>query len=360
MRIVHVIDHLARSHGDVAVCLRLAAEQAARGHVCVVRAAMAVPGAVPAGGQGLEIRVGAGSRTELSEELRAFRPDLVHVHGFWHPFASSAAAAAARTGCVVVLSPHGVLAPWVLRRRRLLKTVAWWTCRRHYRYNIRALHATGPGEADDIRAFGFRQPVATIPIGVDLPPAVVMPDIRGAPERTALFLSRLHPRKGLPDLLQAWSRIPRAGWRLVVAGPDSNGQRAVLESLRAALRLDDVSFPGEVLDENREAFYRRADLFVLPSFSENFGLVVAEALAHGVPVITTRGTPWQDLETRRCGWWIAHGAAPLADALRHAMALSDGERRDMGARGRELVTDCYTWDRCAEKMLAWYRDLAQK
>ena len=219
------------------------------------------------------------------------------------------------------------------------------------------MQATGSGGAQDIRAFVFRRPVATSPIGVDLPAEPAGPRGDRPPERTVLFLSRLHPRKGLADLVEAWARVPRTGWRLVVAGPDSNGQRALLEARCAAGRLDDVSFPGEVLGEAREALYARADLFVLPSFSENFGLVVAEALARGVPVITTRGTPWQELETRRCGWWIDPGVAPLAEALQGAMALSDGARRDMGLRGRQLVSDAYTWERCVEQMLAWYASL---
>jgi glycosyltransferase involved in cell wall biosynthesis len=101
--------------------------------------------------------------------------------------------------------------------------------------------------------------------------------------------------------------------------------------------------------------YRRADLFILPSHSENFGMVVAEALACGLPVITTKGTPWEALTQHRCGWWVDVGVEPLADALRAAMALDDAERCEMGSRGRRLVEHEYTWSIVAKQMVSVYR-----
>jgi len=117
----------------------------------------------------------------------------------------------------------------------------------------------------------------------------------------------------------------------------------------------DFEYVGPVAGEAKWNLYRDADLFVLPSHSENFGLVVAEALACGVPVITTRGTPWEDLVTHRCGWWTEIGVEPLANALREALRLSDEERQHMGRRGRKLVEENYTWPAAAKKMVAVYR-----
>lgn len=111
---------------------------------------------------------------------------------------------------------------------------------------------------------------------------------------------------------------------------------------------------AQVAVAHKAALYREADLFVLPTFSENFGLVVAEALAYGLPVITTRGAPWADLETYGCGWWIETGMEPLVPALRAAMALSNAERRAMGERGRVYVRR-YDWDVIAAETLALYR-----
>ena len=187
--------------------------------------------------------------------------------------------------------------------------------------------------------------------------------------RTVLFLSRIHPKKGLLDLVRAWAAIQnskfkiqnsesggRPRWRVVVAGGDEGGHLQELKAEIGKLNLGDVfEFIGPVEGAAKWELYRQADLFVLPSHSENFGIVVAEALACGVPVIASRGTPWEDLVTHRCGWWPAIGSEPLAAALREALSRTDEERRAMGARGRELVQAKYGWPGAAEQMQAVYQ-----
>src|SRR5262249_15143302 len=113
-------------------------------------------------------------------------------------------------------------------------------------------------------------------------------------------------------------------------------------------------FVGKVAEDQKWALYEKADLFVMPSKSENFGIAIAEAMACGVPVITTRGTPWEELVTHRCGWWIEPNPVALADALRHALSLSDAERHEMGRRGRQLIESKYTWPRVAGEMKSVY------
>jgi glycosyltransferase involved in cell wall biosynthesis len=111
---------------------------------------------------------------------------------------------------------------------------------------------------------------------------------------------------------------------------------------------------GAVAGERKAALYRAADLFVLPTFSENFGLAVAEALSLGLLVISTRGAPWADLRTQGWGWGIDTGVAPLVSALRAATALSDQERQAMGARGC-IYVQRYDWDAITEQTLTLYR-----
>jgi glycosyltransferase involved in cell wall biosynthesis len=216
-----------------------------------------------------------------------------------------------------------------------------------------------------------------IPNGVTLPTEVQKSEAgsRKSAGRTILFLSRIHPKKGLLDLVEAWTAVIQNSefgiqnsdmWRVVVAGGDENGHLAEVKAEIAKLGArsreqgakrfeESFQFIGEVADEAKWDLYRNADLFVLPTHSENFGIVIAEALACGMPVITTRGTPWEDLITHRCGWWVEIGAKPLAEALNEAMRLSDEERRAMGLRGRRLVEENYTWPAAAKKMMAVYR-----
>ncbi len=216
------------------------------------------------------------------------------------------------------------------------------------------LHATADEEADNLRTLGLMNPIAVIPNGVDLPELHRMDGRDGI--RTALFLSRIHPVKGLLNLVRAWAVLKPSGWRVVVAGPDQGGHETkVKAAVREAHLEDQFEFLGPLYEEAKWHLYREADLFVLPTFSENFGIVIAEALAAGLPVITTRGAPWRELETCRCGWWINTGVEPLAVALKHAMKLSDRERAEMGLRGRRLMEEKYSWPRIAGEMIDVYK-----
>jgi glycosyltransferase involved in cell wall biosynthesis len=157
------------------------------------------------------------------------------------------------------------------------------------------------------------------------------------------------------NLIRAWAQVKPAGWRCVLAGPDEAGHRAELEREINALGLkEQFEFPGSLEDGEKWERYRSSDLFVLPSFTENFGLVVAEALVCGVPVITTKGTPWSDLLANRCGWWVEAAVEPLAAALREATVLTDQERDEMGVRGRKLVRGNFSWSSVASRMRAVY------
>jgi glycosyltransferase involved in cell wall biosynthesis len=183
-----------------------------------------------------------------------------------------------------------------------------------------------------------------------------------------LFLGRIHPVKGLLDLVRAWADLRKVGgqrpavrnqlsdWRVVIAGGDENGHRREVEAAIHDHGLqDDFVFVGEVSGNRKWEIYRDADLFVLPSRTENFGMAIAEALASGLPVITTHGTPWQELGTHHCGWWVDPAPGPLASALREATSLTDAERQEMGQRGRRLVEEHYTWPAAAQKMISVYR-----
>ena len=175
-------------------------------------------------------------------------------------------------------------------------------------------------EVEDIRRSGLSQPAIIAPNGVDVPEGVRR--IRTEGRRKALFVSRVHPKKGLVNLVRAWADVRPEGWEIVIVGPDEGGHRAEVTAVARELDVQEITWTGEVRDEAKWGLYFDADLFVLPTFSENFGIVVAEALAAGVPAITTTGAPWGVLNERRCGWWIDVGVEPLAAALREATGLS--------------------------------------
>ena len=294
-------------------------------------------------------------RPQLEAVCADAAPCVLHDHGLWLQMNHVAAQVAGRLGVKRIVSPRGMLEDWSLQYRGWRKKIAWRAYQKRDLQSTSAFCATSAAEADAIRALGFGQPIAVIPNGIAIP---ALPEGRGhSPEpRTVLFMSRLHPKKGLLDLVAAWARTVKPGWRLVIAGPDEAGYRRVVEdaALRAGVQ-GSVQFAGPVEGPAKFDLLAGAELFVLPSYSENFGMVVGEALAHGTPVITTTSTPWEMLRSGGCGWWIDTGALPLGAALAEAMALSDEQRAGMGRRGRALVAERFSWRFVADRHIELYR-----
>jgi len=284
--------------------------------------------------------------------------DVVHLHGLWSYPSAAVLRWFVLTGKPYIVSSHGMLEPWALRQSRIIKAGANWLFQTSCLSHATCLRATAVSEMESLRRLGFKNPIALIPNGV-MVPEVIYPNAEAGihkSKRRALFMSRIHPKKGLLDLVRAWHRVNPENWELVLMGPDENEHLAeVLKLVNQYGLQTQIRYGGEVWDEaGKWRCYRDADLFVLPSYSENFGLVIAEALGCGVPVITTRATPWHELETQRCGWWIDTGEEPLVRGLQLALTVARDELRAMGQRGRSLVLKKYSWEPFGKRMAETY------
>ena len=367
---VHSIDSLAEHHGGpprtvTALCSALAEGGVEVDLVTVGRRPGERPPLLPSSPNVrthvIDVRLGgiigqvwpAPAFGRAIAALARGRETVIHDHGLWWPTNHAAAVTATSAGIARIVSPRGMLSTWALHFQRWKKALAWHLYQRRDLSMARVIHVTSDLEALEVRETGARQPLAIIANGIDVPQA--NSKSRNGTRR-ALFLSRIHPKKGLLNLVEAWARVRPPGWRLVIAGPDDNGHQEQIEaSIRRVGIESTVEFAGPVPDDKKWDLYGRADLFVLPTFSENFGMVVAEALASALPVITTKGAPWPALEVRRCGWWIDIGVEPLAEALREATSMTDDQRSELGLRGREYVERELSWQRVAADMQAVYR-----
>jgi glycosyltransferase involved in cell wall biosynthesis len=284
------------------------------------------------------------------------KPDLIHDNGIWLRHNHDIARLAHRDGIARVVSPRGMLEPWAMAHKRQKKRVAWILYQRRDLRLAARLHAATAVEAARLEALDLAVPVVVLPNGVDLPPEQSSP-ARDASVKTAVFLGRLYPVKGIPMLLHAWATLRPPGWRLVIAGPDEAGHEAELRSMASSMRLDDViQFVGHVSADAKERLLASASVLVAPSHMESFGMAIAEALARGVPVLTTTATPWKVLGEMHCGWQVEPNIEGITSGLRVATLESDSTLREMGERGRDYVRRNLQWAEIADKYIALYDD----
>ena len=287
---------------------------------------------------------------------RANEVDIVHNHSLWSMVNVAAGWTVPGRRARLVTSPRGTLSPWALAHSRQVKR-AMWPLQRRALARADLLHATSMTEHDEMRALGLRAPVLVVPNGIDVPVWSGTPDATPAqPDRCVLFLSRIHPKKGIDVLLHAWVRLQATHphWRLVIAGRGDPAHVEQVRALAVALGVQRVTFPGPLYGAAKSAAYAQADVFVLPTHSENFGMVVAEALAHGCPAVVSRGAPWAGLQSNDCGWWIELGVDPLVNALAQAMDADADVRAAMGRRGREWMQRDFSWEAVGQRMAAGY------
>ena len=351
--------------------------------------------------------------------------DLVHIHGIWNLCLHKVALMCRKAKVPYIITTRGMLDPWPLAQKWLKKRIARFLYQDKDLKCASALHATAEREAQQLRDLGFKNPIVVIPNGVNLPKEGAVSGQRlavsegeslelGVRERRVLFVGRMHPKKGVMELVEAWGRVrvevesrsrtvdglDFSGWKVelvyTLKGEFEREYEAKVKAriLELGMSYQDTDgkiitptptatphfiFTGALNDDEKWATYANADLFVLPSHDENFGIAVAEALWAGVPVITTKAAPWSEIEGEaasdnsklstlnshlKCGWWIdlpSKSSNPssweaLDDALINAMSLSDVERAEMGKRGRALVKEKYTWKAVSLAMISEYKN----
>ena len=281
---------------------------------------------------------------------------VLHIHGLWLRDHHRAAVWARRHGVPVVWSAHGMTSPWAMRNRWWKKLPAWWLYQRRDLRAAALLHATSEQEMEWNRRAGLKNRQILAPLGTNSP--ILQSNNRTIQQSnnfTVLFDGRIHPVKGLANLVRAAASLDRT-IRVRIVGPDEGGHLSELRGLCADGGAS-VSFVGEKHGAELEREYETCDVLVLPSFTENFGGVVVDALAHGKPVIASTFTPWKCLEEFSCGWWIANSPESLAKAIQSAAKLPRERLAEMGERGRRLVAERFTWEAVAKKMAEEYRGI---
>jgi len=306
-----------------------------------------------------------GRSAELMANLRASSADVIHAHCLWMLPLGYAARAARERGVPLIISPRGMFAPWSLRRSRLRKALAARVVHPGAFRTAAGWHATSPQEARDIRALGYRQPVFVIPNGVETERGTDSarsyyrdrsPRIDG--RRVLLFYSRFHAKKRVLELMAAFGEIAkrRREWYLLVVGIPEQYSVARLQAEAERLGISDRCGVLDGLQAPKP--YAVAELLALPTHDENFGQVVAEALGAGLPVITTTGTPWQELNERGAGRCV--DLADFPGELDALMGRSSEELRRAGERGREWARATLDWRTIGLQMAEAYSQILDR
>lgn len=301
--------------------------------------------------------------THLGELVRW--SEVVHLNAIYNFTTFPTLLAARALGRPVVWSARGALQRWSGARRPTTKAIWEHGCRLIAPEKL-VLHFTSQEEAAESASRVPEAETVVIPNGVHVPEA------QGERDRERAFmpggvlrlvaLGRLHPIKGLDNLIRACAALKQAPegapFTLTLAGAGDAAYTRALEALIAARSLgDEVKLIGEIRGESAKArLFAGADILVAPSHRENFGIAIAEALAHGVPVIASRGTPWGGLVERSAGLWVDNSPESLARAIAEARGI---DLAAMGERGRAWALDAYSWDGVAGSMSELYARLVE-
>ncbi|MDR2010186.1 MAG: glycosyltransferase [Bacteroidales bacterium] len=365
MKILHYIPSIDHSSGGTTTYMQLLAKALGK---LVDLHIVTHPSKQPVTVENAQIHYLSGSflqifsiKKQWQKLLKDIRPDMVHINCCWNPLCAYTQAWAQQSGYKVILTPHGMLEPWIIRRHyRTRKAPALCLYQKKAVRVADYIHATAEPEKTNLLKLGYNDKIAVIPNGIETENI----SIKSCWEKTktVLYLSRIHPKKGIELLIDAVVRIKDAlaGYKIIVAG---EGDAHYIQSLKNRIHEQNVEsvfdFAGGVYGEKKWELFQHADVFILPTYSENFGIVVAEALASGTPVIASKGAPWQELNTHHCGWWIDNDIDTIAKTLKEAIALSEEEYRQMGIRGQELVKENYSIETVAQKMMQLYEYILQ-
>lgn len=291
--------------------------------------------------------------------LDSVRPDIVHVNCCWTPDCAMIQRLAQKRGYKVVLTPHGMLEPWIIKRHYWTRKVpALWLYQKAAVQRADCVQATAESERNNLLKLGYNSNIKVVRLGIDADGI----EMKKSWKKTCqiLFLSRVHVKKGINFLVEAADvlRNELQGYKILVAGEGNADYVEAMKRMICDRGLQDiVQLVGGVYGDEKWRLFQTSDFFVLPTHSENFGLAIAESLASGTPVITTVGTPWNDLNSSNSGAWIEIGTQPLVETLRRFLSLSDEDLETMGKNGRKLIETKYSAKVMAEEMMEVYQSI---
>ena len=283
--------------------------------------------------------------------------DLYHANTIWCYPTHATLHHAQKRNIPCIITPHGMLYPQALKISAWKKKIALPLFQLKDLKMTTCLHATCMPELQYFRAAGLTNPVAIVQNCLNIDKSETPHETLNSKKRFG-FVGRLHRIKNLDGLLYAWSKLNKLTENaelIVIGGGNDTVYEEEIRRVISLFNIRNISFTGFLTGESLAGVIRSLDFLVLPSHSENFGMVVPEALVKGIPVIASKGTPWEELNTHRCGWWVENDVDKLAATIEAAINTPENLRREMGENGRKLVIENYSMEVVAKKMIRLYK-----
>jgi len=311
----------------------------------------------------------------FTDTLLRAQADLAYCAGLWKYPSAAALHWARRSGNPMMVAPHGMLESWALANSGAKKRIAGWLFQNAQLTKASCLRALCPAEAASMRAYGLKNPICIIPNGIDLPTRIAggshdAPHVAfSSGRKVLLYLGRLHPKKGLANLIAAWSRthgIQGKEWVLAIAGWDQGGHEVELKQQATELGIrwkdatsqgsgdNSIFFVGPQFGEAKAEIYSRCDGFILPSLCEGLPMVVLEAWAYGKPVLMTSECNLPEGFAAHAALRMDPTVESIAEGLRQLFAMSRADLQTMGRQGRALVENHFVWQKLAVQMASVY------
>lgn len=285
----------------------------------------------------------------------AGKGNIFHIQGLWRYIGTGAARYARHHHIPYVISLRGMLYPQALAASAMVKKFSLWLYQRKDLQEAACIQATCMEEMEHYRKLGFTNPVAVIANPIDLDDYID----RAIPKKAHFkigYLGRVHPRKRIERLIYAMSALNGKinDAELVVIGAGDENYELFLKSEVKRLGLNNVTFTGFLTGDKKDTAIRELSVLAVPSDFENFGNIVTEALVRGVPVIASKGMPWQELEIYQCGWWINNDQETINKTILEAYEIGEDERVQMGLNGKRLMKDNYSVEVLGKRMMMLY------
>lgn len=291
----------------------------------------------------------------IGKVLKNLDTDLFHIQGLWLYLSHATASYAQNHKIPYIITLRGMLYPQALAVSSLIKKVSLALYQRRDLQHASCIQATCVEEMKHYRALGFSNPVAIIPNPIDTAKFIYR-EIPPKPKFKIGYLGRVHPRKRIERLIYAMDALRHeiVGMELIIIGSGDNVYEDFLRSEVKRLNLSNVKFAGFLIGDEKDKAITELSVLVVPSDFENFGNIVTEALVRGVPVIASTGTPWQELETYQCGWWVNNDQDGINNTILKAYEIGETERIRMGGNGKRLMKENYSVEVLGEKMKLLY------